>query len=248
MKVTVLAAYTPGMKSDDGSIWKTAFPLLLAIPAALGVLALRTHHLGFKMGEPVACAVLLIGLRFRYGSPQADYAIAALLWSAIGDFFLSSRGGHPAFFVYGIGAFFVAHLGYLAFALKNGRLHGVTLGILLALYLPFFWFFLRPAIKDSVLLAAVLAYLLVSCVSLAAAAGLRLRPSAKTLYLAGIGLIVVSDTLIALGEFLRYRAGNGWILPTYYLAHLCVTLALFCWWPWGQRPNPVSGEGEFPQL
>ena len=218
-----------------------AFPLLLAIPAALGILALRTHHLGFKMGEPVACALLLVGLRFRFGSPRADYVIAALLWSAIGDFFLATRSGHAAFFVYGIAAFFMAHLGYLAFALKNGRLDGLALIVLLFLYFPFFWFYLRPALKDSVLLAAVLAYLLVSCVSLAAAAGLRLRPPAKALYLAGIGLIVVSDTLIALSEFLRYRAGNGLILPTYYLAHLCVTLALFCCWPWGQRPVSTPG-------
>jgi uncharacterized membrane protein YhhN len=163
-----------------------------------------------------------------------------MVWSMVGDYFLSHRPGHPGYFVYGIGAFFVAHLGYLGFALKNGRISWLALGLLLLGYLPFFGFYLHPAMPDPVLRYAALAYLLVSCVSLAAAWGLRLEWQPKTAYVAGIGLVLFSDTIIAFSEFLRYREWNALILPTYYLAHMCVALALFRRGaPAGERP-PVS--------
>ncbi|HNU98716.1 MAG: hypothetical protein KA191_00850 [Verrucomicrobia bacterium] len=63
----------------------------------------------------------------------------------------------------------------------------------------------------------------VSCIGLAAAVGLEQSGHIKGLYVAGIGLIVFSDTLISFSEFLRRRELNAWILPTYYLAHLCIT-------------------------
>ena len=42
----------------------------------------------------------------------------------------------------------------------------------------------------------------------------------------GIGLIVASDTIISFTEFLQFRALDWLILPTYYLAHLCITCAV----------------------
>ena len=48
----------------------------------------------------------------------------------------------------------------------------------------------------------------------------------KGLYVAGIVLVVFSDTIISFKEFLDYHALNGLILPTYYLAHLAITLSI----------------------
>jgi uncharacterized membrane protein YhhN len=213
------------MHSSD--LAKQWFPVLLVLPLAIGYAALQTDWRGLKLGEPAMCGLLLLAYGRAFGLRHAGYILAAFAWSMIGDYFLSSRGGRELYFVYGIGAFFVAHLGYLGFALKNGRLSWLALALLLLGYLPFFAFYLHPAIQNPVVRIAALAYLLISCVSMAAAFGLRWRWPGKILYGAGIGLVLFSDTLIAFSEFLHERGGNRLILPTYYLAHLCVTLALF---------------------
>lgn len=209
------------------------FPCLLAVPFGMAWLALSTGQLVFKLGEPAACAVLMLLYRLAFGARHVGWLLAAMVWSMVGDYFLSSRNGHPEYFVYGIGAFLVAHLGYLGFALKNGRISRLALGLLLLGYLPFFGFYLHPAITDSAVRYAALAYLLVSCVSMAAAFGLRLDLLPKAAYVAGIGLVLFSDTIIAWSEFLRYRQWNALILPTYYLAHMSVALALF----WRETPS-----------
>ena len=157
---------------------------------------------------------------------MAWWVIAAFVMSMVGDYFLSNRRGHEAYFLLGIAAYFLAHLGYLAFALSNGRVSWLALAILLTGYMAYYLLKLRPAIGDPLLSIAVLAYLLISCFALAAAIGLRLPRLARGFYVAGLCLIVLSDTLISFTEFLRYRDLNGLILPTYYLAHVSITLCV----------------------
>lgn len=200
----------------------------IVLPACLAVAANETGYLPFKLGVPLVCGMLLL-THFRGELRQRSdvwFVVGAFVFSAIGDYFLSTRREHESHFVLGIAAFFVAHLGYLGFSLWHGRLHRVALVVLLAGYLPYFAFALRPAIDDPIMFAAVLLYLLVSCVGLAAAAGLRLRPMGKWLYVFGILMVVLSDTIISFSEFLKYRGLNDWILPTYYLAHLTVTASV----------------------
>ncbi len=126
----------------------------------------------------------------------------------------------------GIGFYLFAHLGYLLFALRNGRMHKLFTVALLAGYLLFFFVRLYPAIDETVLLIAVLVYLLISCFSLGAAFGIRLNPVVKWTYFAGVTLVLLSDTIIALNEFTSYGALNFLILPSYYAAHMSVTFAL----------------------
>ena len=213
--------------------------LLLIIPTCLAVAADRIGYLPFKMGVPLVCAALLLicfcrNLRQR---PDLWYVVAAFVFSAIGDYFLSNKRGNESYFVIGIAAFFVAHLGYLGFSLCHGRLHRVALAMLLIGYVPYFIFALRPAIPDPTLFVAVLLYLLVSCVGLAAAWGLQLKPAGKWLYVFGILMIVVSDTFISFNEFLKFRTFNDWILPTYYLAHLTVTASVLTTLPLQTGPG-----------
>jgi len=126
----------------------------------------------------------------------------------------------------GIGLYLMAHVGYLWFALRNGRIHKLFTVILLAGYLLFFFVKLYPALDDTILLLAVLLYLLISCVSLGAAFGIQLTPVVKWSYFAGVTLVLLSDTIIALNEFTSYGALNFLILPTYYAAHISITFAL----------------------
>lgn len=201
---------------------------LLLLPLAVGVAATQTDYLPFKMAVPSLCALILLWAYQGQPAHRLDVAavVLAFVFSAVGDYFLSNKSGAEIYFVVGIGMYFVAHLGYLAYAWRNGRIHRVVLGVLLVGYLIYYFISLNPAIGDPVLSGAVLLYLLISCLVLAVAAGMTLPAEQKWLYVFGIALIVLSDTAISFNEFLDYRAFNWLILPTYYLAHLTVSLSL----------------------
>ena len=210
---------------------------LLLLPLGLAITALGTGHVLAKMGVPVSCALILLWASGQAPTwrRNAGWVVAALCLSAAGDWFLSHKGEHEPYFIAGIALFFGAHLGYLAFACRQGRLQRGVLGILLLLYLPYYVFWLRPAIPRPGLALAVLLYLLISCVVFSAAWGLRLRPEFKWPYVTGIGLIVLSDTIISVTEFLGWGRWNWLILPTYYLAQLCVS-----WTVLAQVPTEAS--------
>lgn len=201
---------------------------LLLLPLAVGIAATQTDYLPFKMAVPSLCALILLWAYQGQPAYRLDVAavVLAFVFSAVGDYFLSNKSGNELFFVVGIGMYFVAHLGYLAYAWRNGRIHRLVLGVLLVGYLIYYVVSLNPAIADPVLSGAVLLYLLISCLALAVAAGMTLPAEQKWLYVFGIAMIVLSDTAISFNEFLDYRAFNWLILPTYYLAHLTVSLSL----------------------
>lgn len=149
---------------------------LLIIPLALAILALAGFGFFFKAAVPGSCALLLMFV-FRKSLkslPDIWFIVAAFLFSIAGDWFLSNKGSSFVMFSAGIGLYLLAHVGYLCFALKNGRIHVLFTSVVLAAYLLFFFVKLYPALDDTLLLIAVLLYLLISCISLGAAFGIRL--------------------------------------------------------------------------
>lgn len=202
---------------------------LLMIPVIFSVFALTLGDFGFKAGVTGSCILIvgLVAMVTRTPLKNTGLIVAAFLLSIGGDWFLSHRDGEINRFIYGIALFFLAHAGYLLYALRLGTIHFRTLVVVLSVYLVFFFGWLFPAIYNNGLTTAVLLYLVISCVSLSAAAGIvRLPPSAKLFFIAGIFMIVFSDTLIALREFLSCGTWAFLILPTYYLSHLFITAAL----------------------
>ena len=202
--------------------------LSLLIPLVLAILAIAGYGFLFKAAVPGSCAFILILLFRKHlkSIPDIWFVLAAFLFSIAGDWFLSNKGDSFMMFSAGIGLYLFAHLGYLLFALRNGRIHLMFTIVVLAGYLLFFFVRLYPAIDDTILLIAVLVYLLISCVSLGAAFGIRLNPLVKWTYFAGVTLVLLSDTIIALNEFTSYGALNFLILPSYYAAHMSITFAL----------------------
>ncbi|MCL4794949.1 MAG: hypothetical protein KJZ84_10305 [Bryobacteraceae bacterium] len=198
--------------------------VLLMLPVVSALLALAGQGLGWKLGVPFACAMALVALLDprREGRRALWWVVAAFAFSMAGDYFLSSRRGRESYFLYGIAAFWVAHLGYLAYALTRGRVHVHALILLLAGYLTYHFRMVAPAIESPVLSGAVLAYLLVSCVSMAAAIGMKTNPGERWLYVAGVALILFSDTVISFREFLNFHRLNALILPAYYLAQILI--------------------------
>ncbi len=201
--------------------------LWLLFPLVAGYVAWKTGVLAVKLAVPASCALLLVwGDAPIRRNRDVGWVVLAFAASLVGDAFLSTRAGRESFYLAGIAAFFVAHIGYLGFALRNGRMSRAVCGGLLAGYLGWFAVQLGPAIPSLPLKVAALIYLLISCAALAASVGLRLPPAAKWPYVAGIGLIVFSDTLIALNDFMKVKGVGFLILPTYYLAQILVTWAV----------------------
>jgi len=201
---------------------------LLLIPLVLAYFAASGYGFFFQAAVPGSCAIILLLLNRNQLRRARDiwFVIAAFLFSIVGDWFLSNKGESFIMFSAGIGLFFLAHVGYLWFALRNGRVHKLFTVVVVAGFLLFFYLKLLPAIDDTVLLNAVLLYLLISCFSLGAAFGIRLSPVVRWTYFAGITLILLSDTIIALNEFVSCSALNFLILPTYYAAHMSITFSL----------------------
>lgn len=205
---------------------KTFLPLL--IPLVMAILAVAGYGFIYKAAVPGTCAIILL-LLFRKllkARPDNWFVIGAFLFSIAGDWFLSNKGDSFMMFSAGIGLYLIAHVGYLLFALRNGRMAKLFTLVLLVGYLLFFFVKLYPALDDTILLIAVLSYLLISCFSLGAAYGILLAPVVKWSYFAGVTLVLLSDTIIALNEFISYDALNFLILPTYYAAHIIITYAL----------------------
>jgi len=199
---------------------------LLAIPLALAVAALLSGSVLLKVAEPVACALLLLVPVFlgRAGTTGL-WVAAAFMASAAGDYLLATKGTRAGRFAWGIGAFLAAHAGYLVFSLLEGSMKWLSLTMLLAIFLPYYFGTLRRSIDSRLLSGASLVYLVLSCVTLAAALGTRLAPPSSALFAAGIALILVSDLIISFVEFLRWKEVGWLILPTYYLAHLAIVLS-----------------------
>jgi uncharacterized membrane protein YhhN len=173
-----------------------------------------------------ALAVTLLAGR-RWRRPEVWPVAAGFLFSLAGDYFLRNRGaGGDVFFLGGIGMFLLAHLAFLRFALRHGRLNRRWLAAGLAAYGAYFAVVLSPAMPGPVLAAAALAYTVVSVFGLAAAAGIRGSRAARIAYAAGIGLILFSDTVISWKEFLGIHRWDWLILPTYEAAHVALAAAV----------------------
>ena len=201
---------------------------LLSISLILALMALITSNFIYKSGTAGMGILMLIILYFKDPKPSKDiwFIIGAFLFSIAGDWFLSHMNGDMIMFSKGIALFFLAHIGYLMFAIMNGKINWKFTIFLLLIYLSFFFIILYPAINDKILMLATLIYLLVSCLSLGAALGIKAEPVIKWTFVFGIFLILFSDTIISLTEFLGYKAFDFLILPTYYLAHISITFSL----------------------
>ena len=200
--------------------------LLLAVISS--ILALNTSEFFYKSGSAAIGILIILILNLKEIKKPNDswLIVGAFLFSIAGDWFMSNKLGDSTMFSKGIALFFMAHLGYLGFALRNGKIKwGFTL-VILAAYLLFFFLLLYPNIEDEILLYAALIYLLISCLTFGTSIGIKGDSLFKQSFIFGVFLIVFSDTIIALTEFLGYDKLDFLILPTYYLAHISITFSL----------------------
>ena len=203
-----------------------AILLLLPLATLVGYLLTGSFILRSATTLLCLCIVLFVGLR-RPPLPSVAFIALAFGLSFAGDYVLGHWGGGFAGFVSGVGLFFLAHLGYVAYSLRQGRLCWWLFFRLLMMFGAYFILLLRPAIVDDITRYAVLAYILVSCLSLAAAAGLHLpNRFARILFIAGIASLLFSDLLIAQKRFLHDGTLYILMMPTYFASQILVTAAI----------------------
>ena len=156
---------------------------------------------------------------------------AAFACSIVGDYLLHLAHEKGAlFFIAGVIAYFIAHLSYIGFTLRKGKVNWWMLGFLCAIFAAYFVFLLIPGIASMGIRIAVLFYILVSVFSVSAASATPFGPTmdrtGKILTLCGICSLVVSDILLSLHDFVGISTGYILMLPLFYLSQVLVTCAL----------------------
>lgn len=199
----------------------------LIIPVVLLLCYLVDTQYVFRFFITVSCIpiVLWYGIRSR-GYVMSAIIAAAFLFSILGDWMLHTSGNCSNHFIYGIVFFFIAHLSYIAFCLKNGRMHFKMALILVICFCLYYVLALLPVIDNAVIRVAVLIYILISCLSLAAAKGLKLDSIVNKLFLCGILCLVFSDILISTHDFLHIPYMYFLMLPAYYASQILVSAAI----------------------
>ena len=211
------------------SFMKPWLVVLVMAQVVSAIIATGTDIFIFKIGVAAVGSIILLIAYFNQLMKVLDVwvVILAFVCSMIGDYFLSHMSGNNSMFIIGISLYLMAHVGYLVFSLLNGKIRWKATILIILAFLIFYYYTLYPNILEKTLAFIVLFYLIISCVSLGAAMGILAAPKIKTPYIIGIVLILFSDTIISFKEFMSYDALNILILPTYYLAQICITMALY---------------------
>src|SRR5574344_2642745 len=95
---------------------------LLLLPILSLVCYLLTNLYVFSFLTTFSCLFIVCG--FSIGMNRRMDALllsVAFVFSIAGDWMLGHAPDVPMHFVYGVALFFVAHLGYIAYSLHNGR-------------------------------------------------------------------------------------------------------------------------------
>ena len=205
------------------------FLILLCAQMVSALIAITTDIFVFKIGiAPLGILILIIAYSKQF-MKIADVwvVILAFVSSIIGDYYLSHMDADNTMFISGISCYLLAHIGYLIFSVLNGTMQWKFSIPFTIVFLIFYYFVFYPRIPDGYLASTVLFYLIVSCLSLGAALGIKAGNMVKWPFVIGITLILLSDTIIAFKEFVNDDTLNILILPTYYLAQICITIALY---------------------
>ena len=165
------------------------------------------------------------------GDKYMKFIPAAFAFSIVGDYLLHLAHEKGAmFFIAGVIAYFIAHLSYIGFTMRKGKVNWWMLAVLCVLFAAYFIFLLIPGISSMGIRIAVLFYILVSVFSVSAASATPFGPTmdrtGKILTLCGICSLVVSDILLSLHDFVGISTGYFLMLPLFYLSQVLVTCGL----------------------
>jgi uncharacterized membrane protein YhhN len=150
---------------------------------------------------------------------KSKWILAGLLFSAVGDVFLSISG--KAYFLYGLGAFAIAHTMYISAFLKPAEFFRLRLffSIPFILYGAIIAYFLLPNVGSKLIPVSIyFCLLLFMCLSTIAGR------NNHYFVIAGAFLFLLSDSFIAINTYIvKMPNSSFWIMLTYYPAQFLLT-------------------------
>jgi hypothetical protein len=185
----------------------------------------------------LGCAITVIFLKlFVRGSSRWLLVLAAsFLISIVADYSLATRISDVGF-ILGILGFLVAHVGFIIYGWKfitgAKKFSLVVLSVITVPFVIFYFLALypsQPLQESSILSAAVLFYLLVSCFTLAVSIDAKngFKPSWSWIYAGGVLCLLASDTLIALNDFLGMNElFDLYMFPLFYASYIFITISV----------------------
>ncbi|MBQ5985017.1 MAG: hypothetical protein IJL56_08605 [Bacteroidales bacterium] len=206
----------------------------LAVAVILYVLYACTGIYWFRWSIIAFLLVFVLQLILRK-APEGSlrkylFVPLAFAFSIVGDMFLYYDQGRAPLFIAGVAFYFIAHIFYICYTLRKGRVNGILLSVLTVIFLAYFIWMLVPSISNNGIRIAVLLYILISCLSVSCAAAMPYGPTmdktAKILVITGISSLLFSDFLISLHDFMGIQTGYAMMLPTFYLSQILVSAAV----------------------
>ena len=167
-----------------------------------------------------------VSVLFTSGGINNRLLAAGLFVSVVADWFLNHQSGHSERFLYGVIGFFIAHClfaGYAAVRRFSLGAHIAT-AVLLIGFGIYMYMRVLPNVEAG-LKIPIIAYVLVSILSLYTAFSMNAPTAEKILYIVGIAAIVFSDTMIAENIFVGVKQAGKLVHPTYYACHWLITLS-----------------------
>lgn len=201
----------------------------------LALMGAGTFIYGLSVHASLLCLLvkplpILALLGWLHDAPPSDYRhwiSLGLIFSLVGDVLLAWPGD---LFIFGLGAFLLAHLAYLkAYFSDCRRLAILPLLLALAVAAILLSILISHGLGD--LLIAVVVYALVISAMLwraLARLGSNVHQRSALLAAAGAVLFVFSDTLIAINRFvLPFQTAPYWLIVSYWLGQWAITASAF---------------------
>lgn len=194
----------------------------------------------WKPLSTVLC-IAIAALSFAQANVASLYSllvIGGLVFSLAGDWLLIDSDEKPRNFALGLGAFFIAHLIYIAAFTVAQILRGVPLDMnrevgvasLLIILGMVTYFYMRPSLGN--MAQPVLLYItVISLMVHRAVAGVTIGGgllTQGTLAAGGALLFYISDFMLAINRFVfdgEGKANSVWVLSTYFCAQLFIALS-----------------------
>ena len=198
--------------------------LFIAIFIGFGLVFLLTLHLRPYPIHYIVKAIPIFSLAIlvirRIQGKMGMLMFCGFLFSGIGDIVLEL--GLKIGFIFGIGAFLIAHLFYTIVFLNQPKPRGVRLFLALGIVIYGFaiGYWLLPDLGK--MLFPVVAYLcVITLMGVSASIGSRNH----SLIILGAYLFIISDSIIAVSRFLQPIAyGSYWIMVTYYAGQFFIAI------------------------
>ncbi|MDG9922694.1 MULTISPECIES: lysoplasmalogenase [unclassified Pseudomonas] len=223
-------------------------PLLLILALAGVALFLLGLHLEFQwltlLSKPVPMICLLIWLRQAPAGTYRRWIAIGLGFSLLGDMLLQWSAD---LFVFGLGAFLLAHLAYLVAYLSDTRRLAPLDLLIAALAAGGMFFVLAGAGLGPLLLPVALYSLAIGAMLWRALARIgAVAATSAWLAAGGAALFVLSDSLIGINRFVAPFEGAGYaIILSYWLGQLGITASAVVLLA---RPAQLEGASSAPSI